>query len=157
GQPGGNIRQVILYRTDTGLTFDPAPGGSATAADSVTGSGASTALAQIPGRIDPADPAWSGAETLTDPSGSGRTMPGAQSRKPLAAQFTWQGRPIFVINNHLTAKLQDDADFGRYQPPVLLTEIQRTQQDQILHAFVQSIEHADARADVIVLGDMNDQ
>ena len=84
-------------------------------------------------------------------------MPGAQSRKPLAAQFTWQGRPIFVINNHLTAKLQDDADFGRYQPPVLFTEIQRTQQAQILHAFVQSIEHADARADVIVLGDMNDQ
>ena len=157
GAPGGNIRQVILYRTGTGLTFDPAPGGSATAADSVTGSGASTALAQSPGRIDPSAAAWSGDETLADPGGSGRTMPGAQSRKPLAAQFTWQGRPIFVINNHLTAKLQDDADFGRYQPPVLFTEIQRTQQAQILHAFVQSIEHADARADVIVLGDMNDQ
>jgi hypothetical protein len=39
--------------------------------------------------------------------------PGAQSRKPLAAQFTWQGHTIFVINNHLTAKLQDGADFGR--------------------------------------------
>jgi predicted extracellular nuclease len=157
GQPGGNIRQVILYRTDTGLAFDAAPGGSATAADSVTGSGASTALAQSPGRIDPSDVAWSGAETLTDPSGSGRTMPGAQSRKPLAAQFTWQGHSIFVINNHLTAKLQDDADFGRYQPPVLFTEIQRTQQAQILHAFVQSIEQASPRADVIVMGDMNDQ
>jgi predicted extracellular nuclease len=157
GQPGGNIRQVILYRTDTGLTFDPAPGGSATAADSVTGSGASTALAQSQGRIDPSDPAWSGAETLTDPSGSGRTMPGAQSRKPLAAQFTWQGHTIFVINNHLTAKLQDDADFGRYQPPVLFTEIQRTQQAQILHAFVQSIEKASPRADVIMMGDLNDQ
>jgi uncharacterized protein len=157
GQPGGNIRQVILYRTDTGLAFDAAGGGSATAADSVTGSGASTALAQSPGRIDPSAAAWSGAETLTDPSGSGRTMPGAQSRKPLAAQFTWQGHAIFVINNHLTAKLQDDADFGRYQPPVLFTEIQRTQQAQILHAFVQSIEKASPRAGVIVMGDMNDQ
>jgi hypothetical protein len=157
GQPGGNIRQVILYRTDTGLTFDAAPGGSATAADSVTGSGAATALAQSPGRIDPSAPAWSGAETLTDPSGSGRTMPGAQSRKPLAAQFTWQGHTVFVINNHLTAKLQDDADFGRFQPPVLFTEIQRTQQAQILHAFVQSIEKASPRADVIMMGDLNDQ
>jgi uncharacterized protein len=101
--------------------------------------------------------AWPGDETLTDPGGSGRTMPGAQSRKPLAAPFTWQGHTIFVISNHLTAKLQDDADFGRYQPPVLFTEIQRAQQAQILHSFVQSIEHAGARADVIVLGDMNDQ
>jgi predicted extracellular nuclease len=156
GQPGGNIRQVIMYRTDRGLAFDPAPGGGSTAADAVTGSGAATALAQSPGRIDPADPAWSGAETLTDP-GSGRSMPAAQSRKPLAAQFTWEGRTIFVINNHLTAKLQDDADFGRFQPPVLFTEIQRTQQAQILHSFVQSIEQANPRADVILLGDLNDQ
>jgi predicted extracellular nuclease len=156
GQPGGNIRQVILYRTDRGLTFDPAPGGGSTVADSVTGTGAATALAQSPGRIDPANPAWSGAETLTDPR-TGRSMPSADSRKPLAAQFTWEGHTIFVINNHLTAKLQDDADFGRFQPPVLFTEIQRTQQAQILHGFVQQIEKADPAADVILLGDLNDQ
>jgi len=45
GQPGGNIRQVTMYRTDVGLTFDSIAGGGATTADSVTGSGASAALA----------------------------------------------------------------------------------------------------------------
>jgi uncharacterized protein len=156
GTPGGNIRQVILYRTDRGLTFVPAPGGGSTVADAVTGSGAKTALAQSPGRIDPDNPAFADTETLTDP-GSGRSMPSAASRKPLAAQFSWDGHTIFVINNHLTAKLQDDADFGRFQPPVLFTEIQRTQQAQVIHGFVASLEKANPKADVLVLGDMNDQ
>lgn len=156
GQPGGNIRQAILYRTDRGLSLVPAPGGGSTVADSVSGSGASTALAQSPGRIDPQNPAWNEGYTLTDPA-TGRTTPSDASRKPLAAQFTWEGRSIFVINNHLDAKLTDDADFGRYQPPVLLSELQRTQGAQVLHGFVTSIEQADPSADIIVLGDMNDQ
>jgi uncharacterized protein len=155
GTPGGNIRQVILYRTDTGLTFDAAPGGSATVADSVTGHGASTALAQSPGRIDPGNPAWGGTETLTSPATT-RTELSSDSRKPLAAQFTWKGHTIFVINNHLTAKLADDADFGRYQQPVQWSEIQRVQQGQVLNGFVTSIEHANPGAYVVVLGDMND-
>jgi hypothetical protein len=156
GQPGGNIRQVILYRTDRGLSLVPAAGGGSTVADSVTGSGSSTALAQSPGRIDPQNPAWNEGYTLTDP-GTGRTTPSDASRKPIAAQFTWEGHTIFVINNHLDAKLTDDADFGRYQPPVLFSELQRDQGAQVLHGFVTDIEQADPKADVIVLGDMNDQ
>jgi uncharacterized protein len=155
GAPGGNIRQVILYRTDTGLTFDSIPGGGSTVADSVTGHGATTALAQSPGRIDPNNPAWGGTETLTSPATT-RTELSSDSRKPLAAQFTWKGHTIFVINNHLTAKLADDADFGRYQQPVQWSEIQRVQQGQILNGFVTSIEQADPGAYVVVLGDMND-
>jgi predicted extracellular nuclease len=155
GAPGGNIRQVILYRTDTGLTFDSIPGGGSTVADSVTGHGATTALAQSPGRIDPNNPAWVGTETLTSPMTT-RTELSSDSRKPLAAQFTWKGHTIFVINNHLTAKLADDADFGRYQRPVQWSEIQRVQQGQILNGFVTSVEKADPGAYVIVLGDMND-
>ena len=155
GQPGGNIRQVILYRTDTGLKFDAAAGGGATVADAVTGHGSATALAQSPGRIDPASPAWAGTETLTSPMTT-RTELSSASRKPLAAQFTWKGRTVFVINNHLTAKLADDADFGRYQQPVQWSEIQRVQQGQLLNGFVTSIEKANPAAYVIVLGDMND-
>jgi uncharacterized protein len=156
GQPGGNIRQVILYRTDRGLKFVSAPGGGSTTADQVTGSGSKTALAQSPGRIDPANPAFSDTETLTDPA-SGRSMPSSASRKPLAAQFTWHGHTLFVINNHLDAKLTDDADFGRYQTPVQFSEIQRVQQTTVIRKFVVQIEKASPKADVIVLGDMNDQ
>jgi hypothetical protein len=156
GQPGGNIRQVTLYRTDVGLTFDSIPGGGATIADSVTGSGAATALAQSPGRIDPTAPAYNAGYTLTSPATT-RTEPSSASRKPLAAQFTWDGHSLFVINNQLTAKLEDDADFGRYQPPVQWSEIQRIQQTQLIHSFVVSLEKADPQAWVITLGDMNDQ
>jgi uncharacterized protein len=156
GAPGGNIRQVILYRTDQGLSFVATPGGGSTVADSVAGSGASTALAQSPGRIDPANPAFAAGQTLTWP-GSTRTSPASASRKPLAAQFTFRGHTIFVINNHLDAKLTDDADFGRYQPPILWSEVQRDEQAQVIHGFVASIEKADPSADVITLGDMNDQ
>jgi uncharacterized protein len=156
GEPGGNIRQVTMYRTDVGLTFDSAPGGGSTVADSVTGTGSHTALAQSPGRIDPANPAYNAGYTLTSPATS-RTMESSASRKPLAAQFTWDGHSIFVINNHLDAKLEDDADFGRYQPPVLWSEIQRIQQTTAINAFVQDIEAANPHAWVITLGDMNDQ
>jgi hypothetical protein len=155
GTPGGNIRQVVLYRTDTGLTFDAAAGGGSTVADAVTGQGAATALTQSPGRIAPADPSWGASETLTSPATT-RTEPSSASRKPLAAQFTWKGHAIFVINNHLTAKLADDADFGRYQQPVQFSEIQRTQQAKVLNGFVGSIEKADPSAYVVLLGDLND-
>jgi uncharacterized protein len=62
-----------------------------------------------------------------------------------------------VINNHLDAKLTDDADFGRYQPPILWSELQRDEQARVIHGFVASIEKADPAADVITLGDLNDQ
>ena len=84
-------------------------------------------------------------------------MTSGASRKPLAAQFSWDGHSLFVINNHLDAKLEDDADFGRYQPPVLWSEIQRVQQTQLIHGFVTGIEKAEPQAYVIVLGDLNDQ
>ncbi|HET9967568.1 MAG TPA: hypothetical protein VFQ68_04975 [Streptosporangiaceae bacterium] len=156
GQPGGNIRQVTMYRTDVGLTFDAIAGGGATTADSVTGSGASAALAQSPGRISPTAPAYNAGSTLTSPATT-RTEPSSASRKPLAAQFSWHGHTLFVINNHLDAKLGDDADFGRYQPPVLFSEVQRIQQTQLIRSFVTSLEKADPSAWVVTLGDMNDQ
>jgi predicted extracellular nuclease len=156
GTPGGNIRQVVLYRTDTGLTFHAAAGGGSTVADAVTGQGTATALTQSPGRVAPTDPSWAAGETLTSPATT-RTETSSASRKPLAAQFTWKGHRVFVINNHLTAKLADDADFGRYQKPVLWSEIQRTQQAKVLNTFVASIEKASPGAYVVLAGDLNDQ
>ena len=43
GEPGGNIRVGFLFRTDSGLSFVDRPGGTATGAVGVTGSGADTA------------------------------------------------------------------------------------------------------------------
>ncbi|HEY3681595.1 MAG TPA: endonuclease/exonuclease/phosphatase family protein, partial [Streptosporangiaceae bacterium] len=138
GEPGGNIRVGFLYRTDRGLHFVDRPGGGATTPVSVTGRGPSTALSASPGRVDPANTAW------TD------------SRKPLAGEFTWRGRKLFVIANHWNSKGGDDPLFGRYQPPRLVSETQRLAQSATEAAFVTTLRKADPTARVIVAGDLND-
>jgi predicted extracellular nuclease len=138
GAPGGNIRQGFLFRTDRGLSFIDRPGADSTTANSVVGSGINTELQYSPGRIDPTNAAFN------------------ESRKPLAAEFMFNGRHLFVIANHFNSKGGDDPLFGHLQPPVFFSEIQRLQQAQIVHDFVQSIMTADSNADVVVLGDLND-
>jgi endonuclease/exonuclease/phosphatase family metal-dependent hydrolase len=138
GEPGGNIRTVFLYRTDRGLAFVDRAGATSTTADVVVGSGADTHLQYSPGRVDPANAAW-------------RT-----SRKPLAGEFTFRGRKLFLIANHFNSKGGDDPLMGRRQPPQFASETQRHQQAAVLHDFVAAIHTADPHADTMVLGDLND-
>lgn len=138
GAPGGNIRQGFLFRADRGLAFVDRTGAGALTPNAVVGTGASTQLLYSPGRIDPTNTAF------------------GSSRKPLAGEFTFRGRTVFVIANHFNSKGGDDALFGVNQPPVLTTEVQRLQQAQIEAAFVQQILVADPNANVVVLGDLND-
>jgi predicted extracellular nuclease len=138
GQPGGNIRQVLMFRTDRGLAFTDRPGGTATTADSVVTTGGVPSLAYSPGRIAPTDTAWS------------------SSRKPLAAELTWQGSRIFVIANHFNSKGGDQPLFGHFQPPAASSETQRHNQATLVKNFTDQILAADANASVIVLGDLND-
>ena len=138
GEPGGNIRQGFLYSTDRGLSFVDRPGGDATTptAEDDTQPGAQLTLS--PGRIDPANPAFT------------------NSRKPLAGEFRYDGRPLFVVANHFNSKGGDDPLFGRRQPPVRSSEDQRHAQAAVVNAFVDSLLAADKRANVVVLGDLND-
>jgi len=138
GAPGGNIRQVFLFRTDRGLAFVDKAGGTSTNATAVTTVAGAPALTFSPGRIDPGNTAWSA------------------SRKPLAGQFTWNGQTVFVIANHFNSKGGDQPLFGRFQPPSAPSETQRHQQATVVRAFVDQIRAVNAAADVIVLGDLND-
>ncbi len=138
GQPGGNIRQVFLFRTDRGLSFVDRPGGDSTTPNAVTGSGASTQLLYSPGRIAPGDSAWSA------------------SRKPLAGEFDYRGHKLFVIANHFNSKGGDDPLRGRFQPPTEVTAPQRHQQATLVADFVSQLSSADPTANVVVLGDLND-
>jgi hypothetical protein len=138
GEPGGNIRVGFLFRTDRGLAFIDRPGGTSTAATTVVGSGAGTRLSFSPGRIDPANAAFT------------------NSRKPLAGEFTFNGRHLFVIANHFNSKGGDQPLFGRFQPPARVTDVQRRQQAQVVHDFVRALTTADRNASVVVLGDLND-
>ena len=138
GAPGGNIRVGFLFRADRGLAFVDRPGGTSTTANGVAGTNNQLRLLYSPGRIAPADAAW------------------ATSRKPLAAEFTFRGQTIFAIVNHFNSKGGDQPLFGRFQPPERSSEVQRHQQAQLVHDFVDQILGAFKNARVVVLGDLND-
>ena len=138
GQPGGNIRVVFLYNPER-VSLDAAPGGSPTTAVGVTRAADGTAdLTQSPGLVDPTNTAWT------------------SSRKPLAAEFTFQGKKVIVVGNHFASKLGDQNSDGRFQPAARSSEVQRGQQATALNAFVHSVLDVDPRANVVLAGDFND-
>jgi len=138
GAPGSNIRQVFFYRADRGVGFADAPAGDATTAESLTIIGGKPHLALNPGRISPANAAW------TD------------SRKPLVGEFTFRGETVFAIANHFSSKGGDDALFGKWQQPLRYSETARHLQAQEVRTFVDQLLAADGKAKVVVLGDIND-
>ncbi len=137
GAPGGNIRVGFLFRLDR-VTFVDRPGGDAVTATTVSLGANGVELSVSPGRIDPNDNAW------------------FESRKPLAGEFIFGGQKIIVVANHFNSKGGDDPLFGRVQPPVLDSEVQRLQQATVINSFVQDILALDPNANVIVAGDLND-
>ena len=141
GAPGGNIRVGFLFRTDRGLEFVDRGEAGPTDATGVVDTNHGPQLTLSPGRIAPADAAWTA------------------SRKPLAGEFRWRGRTLFAVANHFASKSGDDPLFGHFQPPVRHTEIGpdgRHQQAARVNEFVHDLLAADKQARVIVLGDIND-
>ncbi|MDI5973192.1 endonuclease/exonuclease/phosphatase [Streptomyces sp. SL13] len=137
GEPGGNIRQVFLFNPAR-VSFDDIPGGDSTTAVGVAKDHGQARLTASPGRIDPADSAWTA------------------SRKPLVGQFEFQGKRVFVIANHLVAKLGDQGLDSRFQPATQSSMAQRLQQAQVENGFVKQLLAVDKHADVVALGDLND-
>jgi 2',3'-cyclic-nucleotide 2'-phosphodiesterase (5'-nucleotidase family) len=133
GAPGGNIRVGYIYNPER-VTLNEAPKGSATEAVAYENG----SLSLNPGRIDPTNAAFN------------------SSRKPLAAQFTFNGEDVIVIANHFNSKGGDQAMFGKNQPPVLGSEKQRMLIAHIVHDFVNDVLSKDEDANVVVLGDLND-
>jgi predicted extracellular nuclease len=138
GEPGGNIRVAFLFRTDRGLAFVDRAGAGSTTPNEVVGTGADAHLLYSPGRIDPASAAWDA------------------SRKPLAAELTYNGHRLFVIANHFASKGGDQPLYGRFQPPTRSSEVKRHQQAHEVADFVGTLLAADPQANVVVLGDLND-
>ncbi|MGW4733993.1 endonuclease/exonuclease/phosphatase family protein [Streptomyces shenzhenensis] len=137
GEPGGNIRVGFLYNPAR-VGFTDRPGGTAGNAVSVVNNGGTAALSYSPGRINPTNSAWS------------------SSRKPLAGEFTFQGKTVFVIANHFTSKGGDQPLYARVQPPTRSSETQRGRQATQVNAFVKQLLAVQPSARVVVLGDLND-
>ncbi|MDI2126842.1 endonuclease/exonuclease/phosphatase family protein [Yinghuangia seranimata] len=138
GQPGGNIRTAFLF-DPARVQFVDRAGGDATTPVGVRKSWlGQTQLTLSPGRIAPADEAWT------------------SSRKPLAAEFRFRGRTVFVVANHFNSKGGDQGLDARVQPPQRSSEVQRLKQAALVHQFVGDVLKSDPRANVVVLGDLND-
>ncbi|HEV8535591.1 MAG TPA: Ig-like domain-containing protein [Candidatus Limnocylindria bacterium] len=142
GEPGGNIRQAFFFRTDRGLAFVDRPGGGSNTDTTVVDTATGPQLSASPGRIRPNE--------------DGPSQAFNASRKPLAGEFLFNARHLFVVANHFNSKGGDQPLFGRFQPPTRVSEVQRVKQAQIVRDFVAGILDLDPQADVIVLGDIND-
>ncbi len=140
GEPGGNIRVVFLYNPAQ-VTFIDAGGSGvnrSTTGTQVVKQKGEPALTLSPGRIDPANPVWT------------------SSRKPLVGEFSFRGKDVFVIANHFDSKLGDQNADGRFQFPAQSSAIQRAGQALTEHDFINQILAIDNKADVVVVGDLND-
>lgn len=131
GAPGGNIRVGYLYNPERVDFVEGKHGGTNDAVDYKDGK-----LSLNPGRVSPED--FSG------------------TRKPLAAQFEFNGESIVLINNHLNSKIGDDPYYGQKQPPVFGSREQRKKLAKVLNNFVKEIKADNPDENVVVLGDMND-
>ncbi len=134
GQPNANIRVGFLYNPDRVSLKAGVPHGDAVTAVGYENGG----LTVNPGRIEPANEAFT------------------SSRKPLAAEFTFQGEDVIVIANHWNSKGGDTPLFGSVQPPVYKSEIQRKKIAQLVYNFIDDVKTKNPDANVVSLGDFND-
>ncbi|MEI5913406.1 chitobiase/beta-hexosaminidase C-terminal domain-containing protein [Bacillus albus] len=133
GEPGGNIRVGFLYNPDR-VSLMKSTKGTATQAVRFQ----NNKLTLNPSRIDPTNPAFH------------------SSRKPLAAQFKFNGKDVIVVANHFNSKSGDDPVFGKVQPPVFYSEEQRFKMAKVVNGFVKDVQSKKKDANIVLLGDFND-
>ena len=131
GAPGGNIRVGYLYNPERVTLVEGTKGGTTEAVTWVNGE-----LSKNPGRI--------------------LDLPQVNTRKPLAAQFEFQGEKVVVIGAHLNSKGGDQPLFGKNQPPFLGSEEERIELATMINNFIKAGQAQDPNLKVIVAGDMND-
>ncbi|WP_342600206.1 endonuclease [Psychrobacillus sp. FSL H8-0483] len=134
GAPNANIRVGFLYNPERVSLPEGINAGNATEAVGYENG----KLTLNPGRIDPTNAAFN------------------SSRKPLAAQFEFQGESVVVIANHWNSKNGDTPLFGSQQPPVYGSETQRKEIANLVSNFVKDIKTKNPDANVVSLGDFND-
>jgi predicted extracellular nuclease len=77
------------------------------------------------------------------------------SRRPLVAQFTFNGETITLINLHSTSRGGSDPQWGATQPPADAGDAARTAQATAVKVFVDGLLAVDPAAKIVVQGDFN--
>ncbi|PAE32955.1 5'-nucleotidase C-terminal domain-containing protein [Bacillus sp. 7884-1] len=132
GAPGGNIRVGYLYNPDR-VTFVEGTKGTGTQAN-----------------------AWSETGNLTLNPGVINPAKFPDTRKPIAAEFEFQGEKVVVIGAHLNSKGGDQSLWGSNQPPKLNSEAERLGLAQAINDFIDEGLAKNPNLNIVVAGDMND-
>jgi hypothetical protein len=77
------------------------------------------------------------------------------SRKPLVADFTFNGHTITAIDVHDYARSGSEEPFGVDQPPLNNGDQRRIDQTTPIKQYVEQLVHDDPNANVAVMGDFN--
>lgn len=133
GQPGANIRVAYFYRPDR-VTLKSGKIGGATDENKWVGGH----LALNPGRINPNDPLFD------------------YTRKSLAAEFTFNGKDVVIVANHLNSKRGDDTLYGQKQPVKLKSEEKRLKLAASIRSFVDEGLKQNPNMNILLTGDFND-
>ena len=133
GQPGANIRVAYFYRPDR-VQLKSGKVGKANDANKWENGH----LSLNPGRINPTD-------TLYD-----------HTRKSLAAEFTFNGKDVLIVANHLNSKRGDDSLYGKKQPVTFKSEAKRLKMAADIKKFVDAGMAQNPNLNVLLTGDFND-
>lgn len=77
------------------------------------------------------------------------------TRKPLVAEFTFNGETITVVDLHSTSRLGSEQLFGAHQPPTNAGDDARIAQSQGVKDYVDALLAGDPDAKIVVMGDFN--
>lgn len=143
GRPGANIRVAYLYRSDRVGLVRRGRADSSTSAEWLTDV-RGPFLSPNPARIAPSHPAFRAEGQVSG------------SRKPLAIEFEFAGRRVFLVNVHFRSKRGDLPLFGATQPPTRPTETLRAAEAQVVRSFGDELFELDPAAAFVILGDFNE-
>ncbi len=134
GLEGGNIRTVLLYRSDRGINLDQ----SNSAMKRISFKDGRFTFTQNPILIGENSSVFNG------------------TRKPWIWLLSRNGSQFIVVGVHLTSQGANNPEWGSQQPPEKPEEGQRIKQAQLISEQLNAIISLNPNIPVFIAGDMND-
>lgn len=146
------VQAIVVAGGPAYLAIDVAPGDNTQGG--VPGGNIRNAFLYDPARVDLVSHRALTPQVLAD-AGAAEPQAFLGSRHPLEAVFSFRGRQVTVLNNHLSSRFGSTPVFGGPQPFVQAGEAQREAQVGALNDYVDHLHQRTRRPRVLVLGDLN--
>jgi predicted extracellular nuclease len=134
GLEGGNIRTILLYRNDKGITLDQ----ESSQTNKITVNNRTLFFSENPLFIGNQSAEFYG------------------TRKPRVWLLSQDNNQFIVVGAHLTSQGANSPDWGNLQPPQKPEETKRINQAQMIYEQMREISQLNPQLPIFVIGDMND-